>query len=263
MSVMTKEGFGVLRFAYLVLIAGIGVAVFISVGGYLYWQAEKKNLQLSQRGLNDAQSRLANAKREREDLRNSEDTYKALTNRGVFVAERRLDLYDALEALKLRHKITTLEYEIGPQRPLKLAGGAAITAVDAMGSRIQMKVSAVHDGELVAFLDEFSRMQRGLFPMDRCIIRRQPGVAVSAAGSPPAGNVAVAAQTTTPNAAARADDDGDESGTANTPITQLRATLEAECAIEWITLVDKRAPPATSAAANAAATPNPQKSGKL
>ncbi|MFM7293376.1 MAG: hypothetical protein ACKO1K_00965, partial [Burkholderiales bacterium] len=98
MSVMTKEGFSALKFSYLILVAGIGVAAFLVGGTYFWWQTEKKNNVQSQRRLNDAQVRLANAEQQRDDLRNSEDTYLALEGRGVFVAERRLDLLDAMEA---------------------------------------------------------------------------------------------------------------------------------------------------------------------
>jgi len=43
MSAITREGFGALKFAYLTLVAGIGVAVFLVLGSYFYWQAEKRN----------------------------------------------------------------------------------------------------------------------------------------------------------------------------------------------------------------------------
>ncbi len=156
-------------------------------------------------------SRLANAKRERDDLRNSEDTYKALVARGVFITERRLDMLDAMEALKTRHNIFSLEYLMSEQRTLKLAGGATVGAIDALGSRIRLKASALHDGDLVSFLDEFPRLQRGLFPIDRCVIKRSH----------------------------------DATGTGVTPTSiplVIAPSIEADCALEWITLLDKRPP---------------------
>jgi hypothetical protein len=237
MSVMTKEGFGALKFSYLVLAAGIGVAAFLVAGSYIFWQAEKANNVQSQRRLNETQSRLANAKQERDDLRNSEDTYTALAGRGVFIPEKRLDLLDAMDALRVRHGITSLEYQVGAQRQLKLAGGTSITAVEALGSRIQLKATALHDGDMLAFLDEFSRMQRGLFPIERCAIGRNSKSGVSIPIAPAA------------NAAARSSDRGD--GEPIGPPPTLTPAIEADCALEWITLVDKRAPPAVVAAAGA------------
>jgi hypothetical protein len=232
MSVMTKEGFGALKFSYLVLAAGVGVAAFLVAGSYLFWQSEKSSNVQSQRRLNDAQSRLANAKQERDDLRNSEDTYNALLGRGVFIPEKRLDLLDAMEALRKRHGITSLEYTVGTQRPLKLAGGTSISAVEALGSRIVLKANALHDGDMLAFLDEFSRMQRGLFPIERCAVGRNAKAVVSV----------VAPSPSTPR----------EDGEPAPPPTALTSAIEAECALEWITLVDKRAP---APAANSAPAP--------
>ncbi len=227
---MTKEGFGALKFSYVVLAAGIGVAAFLVGGTYWFWQGEKANNVQSQRRLNETQSRLANAKQERDDLRNSEDTYNALTGRGVFIPEKRLDLLDAMEALRARHSITSLEYLVSAQRPLKLAGGTSVSAVDVLGSRIQLKASSIHDGDMLAFLDEFSRMQRGLFQIERCAIGRNAK----------AGTVV----TTTPAAARQGEREDGEISAAPQILT---SAIEAECALEWITLVDKRAP----------STPNP------
>lgn len=232
MSILTKEGFGELRFASLVLVVGIGVAAFLTGGSYIYWQSEKTNNVQSKRAMNDMQSRLANAKRERDDLRNSEDTYKALTARGVFVTEKRLDLLDAMEALKLRHNIVTLEYQMSEQRPLKLAGGATMSAVDALGSRIRLKASTIHDGDMVAFLDEFPRLQRGLFPIDQCVIKRSLGTLQA---ETEIARRSLAQKTGT------ADTTENNRERENTAVV-ITPAIEAECALEWITLVDKRAP---------------------
>ena len=47
--IFSRAGFNALKFAYLVLLSGLGVSAFIVVGSYLYWQTEKKNDQQSQR----------------------------------------------------------------------------------------------------------------------------------------------------------------------------------------------------------------------
>jgi nitrogen fixation-related uncharacterized protein len=240
MSVMTKEGFGALKFSYLILVAGISVALFLVSGSYFWWQVEKKNNVQSQRRLNDAQSRLAKIKQESDDLRNSEDTYLALIGRGVFAAEKRLDLLDAMEALRVRHGINSLEYKVGAQRTLKLAGGTSISAVEALGSRIQLKATSLHDGDMLAFLDEFSRMQRGIFQIERCALGRniRGGAIVP---PPPAAAVSTIARS-------------DDASATSSPT--LTSTIEADCALEWITLVDKRTP---AAPASAAATGKPTK----
>jgi hypothetical protein len=240
--IFSRAGFNALKFAYIVLLAGIGVGAFLVVGSYLYWQSEKKNDQLSQSALQDIRGRLNNATRDRDDLRGSEDTYKALSARGLFLNEERLDLIEALAALKSRHQLLSLTYEVAPQRPLRLTGNT-YSGVNLVASRIKLKVRAFHDADLVAFLDEFPRMQRGFFPIDRCTIRRGAAAAVVVAASAPA---------------------EEDDGTATAPRTRPApataapysppvntATLEAECSLEWITLRSKDGK-------SSAAAPNPR-----
>ena len=237
--IFTRTGFIALRFSYAVLIAGLGVAGFIVAGSYLYLQAEKKNDQQSQRALTDLRGRLTTAMRDREDLRGSEDTYKMLVNRGVFIAEERFDLIEALAALKVRHQLIALTYDVGPQRPLRLATATTYTGVDIAATRIKMKIQALHDADLVSFLDEFPRLQRGFFPLERCTIKRNvdapsPIVSAGATTGDEASPASIAAAAT----AAR---------------STLLAKLDAECSVEWVTLRAKDAPvgPAGGAAPGA------------
>ena len=174
--ILTRAGFKALQFAYLVLFAGLAVAGFIVFGSYLYWQTEKKNDQVSQRALQDLRGRLNTAVRDREDLRGSEDTYKALVARGMFLPEARFDLIEALAALKSRHQLASLTYEVAPQRPLRLGSGVAYSGVNLVASRVKLKVRAMHDGDLVAFLDEFPRLQRN--PVQRTLGLYRSGRAV-------------------------------------------------------------------------------------
>jgi hypothetical protein len=222
--------FKALRFAGIVALAGLGVAVFLVSGSYLFWQSEKKSDAVSQRNLQELRNRLETVKREREDLRGSEETFKSLIARGAFAPERRLDFVEAMTELKKRHSLIGLEYAIAPQRPIKLATGVAYGAVGIMGSRISMKIQAYHDGELLAFLDEFPRIQRGFFPIDKCSIRRSVAVEQRAASIVAEEPASIGVQSAVP--------------------APIAAALEAECTMEWITLVDKSKPANMQAAAD-------------
>ena len=218
MTAKAQSGaFKALRFAGLVALAGLGVAIFLVSGSYLFWQSEKKSESVSQRNLQELRNRLETLKRERADLQGSEETFKSLLAHGAFAPERRLDLIEAMAELKQRHKLFRLEYEVAPQRALKFATGEKYAAVGIVASRVRMKIQAFHDGDLVAFLDEFPRIQRGFFPIDKCAIKRIAGPELHA-------------QVTT--------------GTAATPppdahVAVDSASIEADCTLEWITLVDK------------------------
>ena len=217
-----------IRFATAVFVAGLVVAGFIGGGSYWYWQVEKKDEVQSQRALQEMRARLDTIKRERDDLRGSEVTYKSLMERGAFVPEQRLDLIEAMNVLKKRHRLVSLEYDLYPQRPLKVTA-ASYAAADVRASRLRLKVHAYHDGELLMFLEEFARIQRGFFPIDKCTIKRtsdfeQRRQAAQAAPAP----VAPAA-VADPQAAAAPE--------AADPL--LGAAVEADCTMEWVTLAPK------------------------
>ena len=221
MTVSSRGGaFKALRFAGLVALTGFGVAVFLVSGSYLFWQSETKSDVVSQRNLQELRNRLETVKRERADLQGSEETYKSLIARGAFAPERRMDFVEAMAELKRRHNLMGLEYDIAPQRPLKLSTGVSYPAVGLMASRVRMKFQAYHDGELIAFLDEFPRIHRGFFPIDKCAIKRAAGVEQRAALDT---NVAAALAATA------------------TPVA-VTAAIEADCTLEWITMVDNSKP---------------------
>jgi hypothetical protein len=212
--IFSREGFRALRWVYGVALTGIAVALFLLAGSYWYWQFEKNNDQQSIRAQRETNSRVDNARRELNDLRDSAQNYQQLTVRGMFLSEQRLDLIEAMQALKDRHNILDMQYTVQPQRTLNISSGN-YPAVDVRASRINVKVRAYHDGDLMAFLDEFPRLQRGFFPLDRCSIQRLDRAVASAT--------------------ARASD----SENVASPTTATNG-IEAECTLEWITLRDKR-----------------------
>ena len=226
--IFTREGFKALRFIYGVTVAGFAVAAFLAFGSYWYWQSEKKDDQQTQRSLRDLQGRVNSVRLELEDLRNSDATYLAMVSRGIFAAEERLDLVEALAALRVRHKLAGLEYEVAPQHVLRMVDGKSFPSVDVLGSRIKLKFRAYHDGDLMAFLEEFPRMQRGFFPLDRCAIKRSMDSARGAVVLPQ-----------TPRA-------GDRRAvsveTDDSPTSEAVPSIEAECIADWVTLMDKTKP---------------------
>ncbi len=228
-SSQSSGGFKALRFAGLVALAGLGVAAFLVVGSYLFWRVEKKSGAASEGGLRELRARLETIKREREDMRGSEETYRNLIARGAFAPERRLDLIEAMDQLKIRHKLIGLEYEVAPQRPLKFAAGGSYSAVNILASRIKLKIQARHDGDMLGFLDEFPRISRGFFPIDQCTIKRSAEYSLAPAdesANQPGGPVPA---------------DGRTSGQTNS------SAIVAECTLEWVTLVDKHKPAAPQA----------------
>jgi hypothetical protein len=198
-AVFSKQGFGHLRVAWLALGVATAVAIALALGSYWYLQNGKQESLASARRLQGARTLTDAVKREFEDLRVSSRLYEDLVNRGILQEESRLDLVERLDALRTRHKLLGLEYEIEPQRPLPLAGGRVFNAVDVMGSQVKLRAQALHEGDALAFLEDLAVPPRGFNPLDRCHLRRIERVGVELNS----------------------------------------ARVEADCTLEWISLKDK------------------------
>jgi hypothetical protein len=210
MSVLfSHEGFRALRWVVAIALLGALVAIALALGSYWYWQFEASRSEQSVRAERSVQTRVGNARRELNDLQQSSQNFQRLNSSGMFVTESRLDLIEALQALKVRHKLLALRYNVQPQRPLRISN-ASYPALDVLASRVELGIDAYHDGDLVAFLDEFPRLNRGFFPLEQCEVQRRERTSSRSSNS------------------------------RNRASSTEPASVSAKCTLEWITLRDKR-----------------------
>jgi hypothetical protein len=182
---------------FLAVIAGIGIAI----ASQWFLDRERRETTSSGARLKEARTRLDASRRERDSLQESAEVFRTLVERGLLQGERRLDLVELVNVLRARHQLFALDYEIAPQRPLVLAGGRVFTAVEVLASRVKLKLRALHEADVLGFVDALSQSRQGFYPVDRCMMRRldvpDPGA--------------------------------------------LQPRVEADCSLEWITLKEKRA----------------------
>lgn len=199
-QVFSKEGFKALRFAWGLVAVSIVAGAGIVAASQWYHDKEKRDTATYGKRLQEARARVEAARRERDSLQESADVFRALVDRGLLQSERRLDLVELVNQLRARHQLAALDYEIAPQRPLALAGGRVFASVDVLASRVKLKARALHEADIVGFIDALTRTSQGFYPIDRCVMRR-----VEAANP-----------------------------------DSLQPRVEADCTLEWITLKEKR-----------------------
>lgn len=200
-AVFSREGLRELRGAWALLALSIAAAAGLAVAGKLFLEHDRRQRTSSGQQLQQAQAKLENARRERDNLNESADIFRALVARGLLQGERRLDMVEMLNALRARHQLFSLDYEISPQRPLQLSGGRVFPAVEVLASRVKLRMRALHEGDVLGMIEGLAQSRQGFYPIDRCQMRR---VEVASADA-------------------------------------LQPRVEAECAFEWITLKEKNA----------------------
>ncbi len=171
-QVFGPDGWRALRGSWVVLALAIAGSGAIATGSQWLLAKEKRDSGDLGRHLHEARARLEGARRERDSLAESADTFRKLVDRGLLESERRLDLVELVNDLRVRHQLFALDYEIAPQRPLQLPGGRVFTSVDVLASRVKLKARALHEGDILGFLSDLAASRRGFYPVDRCVMRR-------------------------------------------------------------------------------------------
>ncbi len=200
-QVLSRDGFKTLRTAWLLLAVSIIAGASIVAVSHWYLEREKREGLTAERSMQEARARADAARRERENLQESAEVFRTLVDRGLLQTERRLEMIELVNRLRSRHQLFSMDYDIAPQRTLTLAGNRAFSAVDVLASRVKLKVRALHEGDVMDFVNDLGKSRQGFYPVDRCTLRR-----IESAQAP-----------------------------------GLRPHGEAECALEWITLREKRA----------------------
>jgi hypothetical protein len=195
----SRIGLKALRAPLVTFVSFLAASVVIVAASHYYLEFERRDDKSSEGRMRTARARLDAIRKEREDMRTSAETFRELLDRGMLNEEKRLDLLEMVDRLKTEYHIVSLDYEVLPQRALQLPGGRAFHAIEVFSSRVRLKVQALHDGDLLGFIDGLVKQQRSFFNLDRCVVQRM------------------------------------ESGASG-----LYPRVEADCAMEWITVRDKR-----------------------
>ncbi|MBL8516879.1 MAG: hypothetical protein JNM76_07895 [Betaproteobacteria bacterium] len=189
-----------LKWPVLALALGLVASALFVGGSFAYLRHEQNAEKMSQRNLREAQARIGNANKEIQDLLASVDIYNRMLERGLFSEPSRLVWIESVAALKSKHQLVALDYELSARQTASLAAGDAFPSIEIHGSPVQMNMQALHDGDLIGFIRELPTLAPGAFPMDRCIMKLKPEVT----GAP------------------------------------LTPRIDAQCSFTWVTLVDKR-----------------------
>jgi hypothetical protein len=171
-QVFSVGGFKALRVSWALLACAILASAGIVAGSHWYGQKEQRDRVDSGRRLQEARARVESARRERDSLKESADVFRTLVDRGMLQGERRLDLVELLQGLRVRYQLAAFDYEIAPQRALVLQGNRNYASVDILASRVKLRARALHEGDIVGFIDALEKNPRGFYPVDRCTLRR-------------------------------------------------------------------------------------------
>ena len=104
------------------------------------------------------------ARRERDNLRESADIFRTLVDRGLLQGERRLDMVELRQRAARAPPALRARLRDRAAAAAALAGGRAFAAVDVLASRVKLQLRALHEGDVLGFVEELAREPPGLLP---------------------------------------------------------------------------------------------------
>ncbi len=155
------------------------LAICLLVAGGAVWFAltlQKQTAQAHTAAMaadKEIDSKLSRARSEEQELREKITHFQTLRNRGIIGAEQRLDWVEILGRIKTTRRISGLDYEFAPQRPVDatiLPGGAAAGGFTIMASQMRLHMRLLHEGDLLNVLNDLRAMAPALIQVRACKI---------------------------------------------------------------------------------------------
>ena len=172
--------FDLIRTAVLTAVAAVTIGLTcVLVTGWRQQDADQE-LQRVQRVRDAAYSRYAHVDNEKRDIRNFQQRYIELRERGLIGEEKRLEWVDAIRQTQEQRRLLPLSYEIDPQQPVRLESALDLGEYQLQGSRMRLHMDLLHEMDLFDFLADLH--ERSFFAVQDCSIKRL-GVVAGAAGA--------------------------------------------------------------------------------
>jgi hypothetical protein len=120
-------------------------------------------------------SKLADARNEEHELREKIARFQALKARGLIGAENRLDWVEIIGRIKTERRLAQADYEFSPQHPLDsaiLPGGPAAGPFTLKASEMHLRLTLLHEGDLLGFIDDLRANAPALIQVRHCAVSR-------------------------------------------------------------------------------------------
>jgi hypothetical protein len=162
--------FAQIRTAVLTLAGAVTLALTGVLLSAMGRQDASATLEHNQRLRDIAVARYAQVDNEKRDIRDFQQRYVQLRQRGLVGDERRLEWLDAIRQVQETLKLPPLSYEIEPQQTVQLAAPLDLGDFQLRGSRMRLHMELLHELDLFNFLQDLRA--RSYFAVQDCSIRR-------------------------------------------------------------------------------------------
>ena len=148
-----------------------GAGCYVAAQNYLLLARQQGTATSAQRA--EVRTRLASANEEEREIKANLQQYQALAARGIVGEEKRLDWIDTITAIKSERRLFNVGYSIEPQKDLDYPGFApGGGGVKFVFSRVKIELQALHEEDLLNFIDDLGKRGRSYLSVRSCDIQR-------------------------------------------------------------------------------------------
>ena len=115
--------------------------------------------------------KLQRVRSEENEIRQKAELFSQLQAHGVIGDESRLDWVELLRAIRDRHGLIEVHYELSPRHALDKTPTGALGLY---ASTMKLSVRLLHEEDLIRLLDDLRRDARALIQVRRCDVSRLP-----------------------------------------------------------------------------------------
>jgi hypothetical protein len=174
LSKEAKDNLHIMRIALILLILSIITGLGLHFGGDQFEHRQQVRHAQTKQRLETARQNRARTADEQENIRRYLAPYQTLLADKLIGEERRLDWIDALSRIRDQHKFFPLEWDIASQRPYTFTELPSASSLKISASRMNIKFSLLHEGDLITLTNELRTRKVGLFALDHCEMARNP-----------------------------------------------------------------------------------------
>ncbi len=103
---------------------------------------------------------------------NYQAEYRSYVEKGFLGRENRLSWVESLENIAHQLGLNDLRYHIEPQRKVSSLLTEIPLNIEISASKLSVETSLVHEGDLIALLDDLGGVESGLLIVDNCKVER-------------------------------------------------------------------------------------------
>lgn len=172
---VAKADLVALRWPLAGLVLSLAVAIVTVAAGLHFIDQAQRQSKIASAQKSESQSKLSQVAAEEQELRDKIGRFNALRDKGYIGTENRLDWIELIGKLSAKHKLHDFGYEFLPQRqiePLLLPGPNTVGGFRFLTSTQTFTARLLHEGDLVAFLDDLQSLAPAMIVMRSCEITR-------------------------------------------------------------------------------------------